>query len=197
MKQLCINLDSRPDRAATAWAEFKRVGFMPDKIPGIAGDNKPLAFNQSVYRAMQVAKGDDVFLFEDDVVFDFEPGMLDVPNIPNMLSVHLGCNIMGQWQKPTAYNEDYALLHNCWQSHATYYSAECVAFILANMNPNEISDACPIFDEWFRRHVLPMGRSYVMKPMIAYQRPSFSDIWNTQADYTQCHIDGNRYLASL
>ena len=173
------------------------MGFWPEKVPGIVLDNRPLAFNKSVYRAMEIAKGDDVFLFEDDVVFTFDPGMLDVPNIPGVLSVHLGCNIMGQWQMPTKYNDEFALLHNCWQSHATYYSAECVNFILANMNPNEISEQQPIFDEWFRRTVLPMGRSYVMRPMIAYQRPSFSDIWNTQADYTQCHIDGNKYLATL
>lgn len=104
---------------------------------------------------------------------------------------------MGQWKMPTPVRHDLALLHNCWQSHATFYSAECVDFILANLDPTYIDENNCIFDEWFRRNVLPMGRSYVMRPMIAYQRPSFSDIWQNQADYTQCHIEGNKYLASL
>lgn len=196
MKTLCINLDSRPDRWAQASAEFDRVGLTVERVSAVSGDNKPLAFNQSVYKCMEMARGGELLLFEDDVMFTTNSFNYSVP--PDFISLHLGCNIMGQWDMPTFVpHVPVAKLWNCWQSHATFYTAECIELVLENMNPTYIDENNCIFDEWFRRNVLPMGRSYVMKPMIAYQRPSFSDIWNTQADYTQCHIDGNKYLATL
>lgn len=152
----------------------------------------------SVYKCMQIAKeaNHGLVLFEDDVVFTRPPGFFPPPM--GALSAHLGVNIMGNWKMPESCGlKDWALLHNCWQSHASTYGLECINFILDNMNPNEISDKQPIFDEWFRLNLLPKGRSYVMKPMIAYQRPSWSDIWQTEANYVDCFHEGNRYLSTL
>lgn len=198
MKTLYINLDSRPDRRAQSEAEFARVGLNPERVSAVTGDNKPLAFNQSVYKCMEMAieANHGLFLLEDDVVFERPIGYPPIPI--GALSLHLGCNIMGNWQMPSATSDErLALLHNCWQSHATIYSLECMRYVVQHMDPTTISDKQPIFDEWFRLNILPMGRSYVLKPMIAYQRPSFSDIWNTEADYVNCHIEGNKYLAGL
>ena len=197
MKTLCINLDSRPDRWAQASAEFERVGLTVERVSAVTGDNKPLAFNQSVLKCMQIAVDAQtgLFLFEDDVVFDSP--IIPYPSPKGAFSIHLGCNIMGQWEMPKEYDEHFALLPNCWQSHATYYSGMCMALVLDQLSPDRIDENNCIFDEWFRRNILPIGKSYVLRPMIAYQRPSFSDIWNTQADYIQCHIDGNKYLATL
>jgi hypothetical protein len=196
MKTLCINLDSRPDRWAQAQAEFDRVGLKVERVSAVSGDNKPLAFNQSVYKCMEMARGGELLLFEDDVVFDCNHLWNQIPP-KDFMSLHYGCNIMGQWEMPIKMADHLAQVRNCWQSHATLYSARCVDFILANLDPNRLDEDNCIFDEWFRRKVLSQHRSCVTIPMIAYQRPSFSDIWNTQADYTQCHIDGNKYLATL
>jgi hypothetical protein len=199
MRTLYLNLDSRPDRRAEAEAEFQRVGLTVERVAAIGGDNPMLAFNQSVYKAMEMAMGEDLLLFEDDVVFD-GPLYKGDDNIRffsypgDALTVHLGCNFLAQWEMPKPYNNNMARLPNCWQSHATYYSKECVDFILDNMRTDIMTEEHCIFDEWLRKNVLSQGRSYVMRPMIAYQRPSKSDIWNCQADYTQCHIDGNKWL---
>jgi hypothetical protein len=200
MTILCINLDSRPDRWAQASEEFKRVGLTVERFPAITGDNRPLAFNQSVYACMKIAKerGGDLLLLEDDVVFD---GMrhIDLRELPEgFMTVHLGANIIGSdttaWQMPTYYSVRFAKLHNCYQSHATIYSKECVDFILDNMRTDIMDEDNNIFDDWLRRKVLCQGRSYVMRPMVAYQRPSQSDIWSMWADYTGCHKQGNEYL---
>lgn len=206
---LCINLDSRPDRWEQVSAEFARVGLHVERVAAVSGDNRPLAFNQSVYKAMGMAKTwaydeydvpESLLLFEDDVMFDGNP-KLPAYTPTDFLTLHLGCNIIGTdqtiWKMPTAYSDNLALLHNAWQSHATLYSAECVQYILDNFNPNVLDADNMIFDEWLRTHVLNQGRSYVMKPMIAYQRPSYSDIWNMQADYTGAHRAGNEYLKKL
>lgn len=199
MIKLCINLDSRPDRWEQVTKEFDRVGLQVERLAAVSGDNRPLAFNQSVYKAMERAKGDALLLFEDDVVFDNK--YVSVPMPQDFMTLHLGCNIMGtdvkKWDMPEAYSAGLAKLHNCWQSHATLYSAKCVHFILDNFDPNVLTEDNNIFDDWLRRKVLSQGNSYVLKPMIAYQRDSFSDIWQTEARYKHYHTEGNKYLANL
>lgn len=211
MKILCINIDSDTESWRLAQQEFDRVGLSVERVPAVVGDNRPLAFNKSVYRAMEECVGDhptdnskvivsDLLLFEDDVVFDVDGWEIrDLPS--DFMTLHLGCNIIGMdttvWQMPTPYSPHLARLWNCWQSHATLYSAECVKYILDNFNPNVLDADNMIFDEWLRTKVLPMGRSYVMKPMIAYQRPRRSEIWNCDTDYTSCHKRGNEYLSRL
>lgn len=205
MRTLYLNLDSRPDRRAEAEAEFQRVGLTVERVAAIGGENPMLAFNQSVYKAMELARGEDLLLFEDDVVFDgnfynnlegFGTALLELPE--NAMTMHLGCNFMGSWEMPKHYNWRLAILPNCFQSHATYYSTECVQFILDNMRTDIMDEDNNIFDDWLRRKVLNQGRSYVMKPMVAYQRPSITNIWGgIWSDYTSCHRDGNKYLSKL
>lgn len=197
MKNLCINIDSDTESWALAQKEFDRVGLTVERVSAIVEDNRPLAFNKSVYKCMQMARGDSLLLFEDDVVFSCnELPRYQVPI--GFLTLHLGCNIIGtdtmQWQMPTAFTPFLAKLHNCWQSHATLYSAECVQFILDNLRTDVLDGNNMIFDEWLRQNVLPMGRSYILNPMIAYQRPRKSEIWNCHADYTGAHSQGNEWL---
>lgn len=222
MKILCINLDTRPDRAELALREFNKIGLVAERLAAVTGDNKPLAFNQSVYLAMSKAKmlanktndagvvslaeqPTDLLLIEDDIVFD-DNAMINPVNLPfiistrpkDALTIHFGCNIFGSdiinWTMPTKHNETFAKLHNCWQSHCTWYSAECVEMILGKLNPNVMDENNMIFDEWLRKNILSLGRSYVTRPMVAYQRPDVSDIWNVHADYTGCHYAGNEWL---
>ena len=192
-----------------AKAEFERVWLGVEPFQAIVEENRVLSFNKSVYECMKLAcietpAGkliDDLLLFEDDVNFDVD--IFPQLNIPKgALTVHLGCNIIGsdivKWQMPTNSSpKGFARLHNCWQSHATWYSSECVKFILDNFKfvTDEFkTEGCQIFDEWLRVNVLPLGRSYVMNPMIAYQRPRKSEIWNMMTDYTGAHKQGNLWL---
>lgn len=207
MLAVCINLDSRPDRWASVSNEFLRINLSVERFPAITGDNRCLAFNKSVYECMKLARIEtkenslyhNLLLLEDDVVFDAPIPVILPPE--NFMTVHLGCNIIGTdtmvWQMPTAYSRTLAKLHNCWQSHCTLYSAECVKYIIENfkyVTDEYEKEGLIIFDEWLRTNVLPMGRSYVLKPMIAYQRPDKSDIWGSDQDYTSCHKRGNDWL---
>lgn len=207
MKTLCINIESDTESRRLSQLEFDRVGLTVEFVPAITGDNRPLAFNQSVYKCMDMAKGGSLLLFEDDVTFSQETDLKHrisyaIGAMPEgWLTLHLGANIIGtdikSWQMPTAYSNNLAKLHNCWQSHATLYSAECVQYILDNFSPHELTESNPIFDEWLRVNVLPMGRSYVMKPMIAYQRTRQSAIWGHTAEYKHYHTKGNEYLKKI
>lgn len=199
MKTLCINIDSDTESWDLSKKEFDRVGLQVERVSAVVEDNRPLAFNKSVYKCMQIAEGDSLLLFEDDVMFDSKP-YLYIYSVPaDFLTVHLGCNIIGMnttvWEMPDYYSKGLAKLHNCWQSHATLYSAECVKYILDNLRTDVLDADNMIFDEWLRTHVLNQGRSYVMNPMIAYQRPRNSEIWGgVFADYTGAHKQGNEWL---
>ena len=195
MKKLCITISDWP----IAEAEFQRIGLDVEPFQAIVEDNRVLGFNKSVYACMKLAEGQDLLLFEDDVKFDGEINF----NFPeDAFTVHLGCNLLGAdtmvWKMPTnSTPAGFARLHNCWQSHATWYSAEAVEFILKNfkfVTDEYKTEGCQIFDEWLRLNVLPLKQSYVANPMVAYQRPRWSEIWRCDSDYTSCHIRGNKWL---
>lgn len=216
MKALCISMG--PDWPL-AEEEFKRVGLNVERFDAIVEDNRVLAFNKSVYACMGKARasiadsgsiGDALLLFEDDVMFDtdkfvdfrpFNPFYYSGELPENWVTLHLGANIIGtdltKWQMPTPFSPHLAKLNNCFQSHATLYSAECVKYILENfkyVTDEYKTEGCMIFDEWLRLNVLSQGRSYLLNPMIAYQRPRHSEIWNVPADYTGAHKQGNEWL---
>ena len=222
MKSLCINIDSDTESWELSQKEFDRVGLTVERFSATVEDNRVLAFNKSVYRAMEYSvtagplqdhigigafkfrgvKREHLLLFEDDVVFDTDRFPLNIEKMPpGWMTLHFGCNIIGvtgtEWQMPTHFSPGLAKLHNCWQSHATLYSAECVKFILENfkfVTDEYKTEGCQIFDEWLRVNVLPLGNSYLMKPMIAYQRPRHSAIWNVETDYVGAHKQGNEWL---
>lgn len=204
MKKLCISIGPE---WPLAQAELNRVGFDVEKFTAICEDNRVLSFNKSVYECMRLSEGGPSLLFEDDVMFDpgfssADLGSVIVGYLPSdFMTLHLGCNILGfdntQWKMPEYFNPKIAKLHNCYQSHATLYSGECVKYILDNfkfITDEYKTEGCEIFDDWLRRNVLNQARSYVLKTMVAYQRPRKSEIWGVESDYTYCHIHGNKWL---
>jgi hypothetical protein len=108
--------------------------------------------------------------------------------------LYLGGNIIGSdttnWQMPTRYSSHLATLHNSWQTHAIVYSQKGAKYILDNFNP----ETFPVLDEWIRVNMMPQGKVFLCTPMIAYQRPCYSDLWQVPADYTGAHKQGNDYL---
>lgn len=201
MRIICINIDSDTDAWEKSCQQFEKFNIEVERMSAVVEDNRPLAFNRSVYKAMKLADGDSLMLLEDDVMFEdgYQVGQLPWKELPDdFMTLHLGCNIIGttgrDWQYPQRYSQHLCRLFNCWQSHATVYSAECVRYILDNMRTDVLDEHNNIFDDWLRRNVLHQGRSYLLTPMIAYQRPRHSSIWNVPTDYTGPHKQGNEWL---
>jgi GR25 family glycosyltransferase involved in LPS biosynthesis len=215
MKSYLINLASRPDRLAQATEELSRVGIEFERFeaftPDQAGGNRPLAFNKSQYYCIKkaVEEGHERFaVFEDDVAFtDMTGGIITdaINQIPEDFDLaHLGCNIIGmsttEWTMPQKISERIALLHNCWQTHAIIWSkqgAESFLDLFPFYKDEYAVEGLMIFDEWLRQNVYPLEKSFVMRPMVAYQRPDFSDLNQAQSDYTSCFELGNKYLRAI
>lgn len=204
MTSLCINIDNGPEWKL-AKEQFARIGMEVERFPAIVEDNRALAFNKSVYAALSMMP-EGGWLWEDDIMFDGDDLQATIRAAIGKLprdfnTFHLGCNIIGMdttvWQMPEFHHQGIVKLHNCWQSHATYYSKQVVEYILEHfrfVTDKYKTEGCEIFDDWLRRNVLSDGNSYLINPMIAYQRPRHSEIWNVHADYTGAHKQGNEWL---
>ncbi|MBA3830216.1 MAG: hypothetical protein H0X33_14850 [Taibaiella sp.] len=196
-----INIAERADRWAEVTAECERVGIEnPIRIDAVTGDNRPLAFNQSQHKAIKagIATGAAFTVLEDDCVFT---NGLPIPQwLPAWDIIYWGCNIIGNdvtvWQMPVRVMPGLFRLYNSWQSHAISYSLQMAQWIDEHLDSTVISSSQHIYDDWLRTAVMPYFNVYVVAPMIAYQRPSRSDIWNNEADYTGCFKQGNEYLNS-
>ncbi len=215
MKSYLINLATRPDRLQQATEQLHAVGFEPERFEAFtehqAGGNRPLAFNKSQYYCIKkaVEEGHEIFaIFEDDVMFTdgakekIEKAIEELPD--HFALLHLGCNIIGmsttEWEMPQPYDNHLAQIFNCWQSHAIIWSLHGAKLFLANFpyyTDDYAREGLMIYDEWLRQKFYPEMDCFVMRPMVAYQRPDFSDINQGHSDYTYCFNEGNKYLFNL
>lgn len=211
MKSYLINLSHRTDRLDRSTNELHKAGIEFERFEAISGDNKPLAFNKSQYFCIKkaVEAGHERFaIFEDDVAFTDKWHLIGsaINELPeNWGLLHLGCNLIGMdttvWQMPTKYSEHLAILHNAWQTQAIVWNAKMASHVLKSFpywTDEYEKEGLTILDEWLRTNIYQMNNSYVMRPMVAYQRPDTSDIWGgVHTDYTSCFERGNKYLMGL
>lgn len=186
-----INLASRPDRDLATRFELERLGIKAQRIEGQTGENKYLAFNKSQFKALSEAQGDKVLILEDDILFRNVSAIRD-SHLPEAIKelpedwdmLFLGSNIIGNdqtdWATPNPYSPHLNKVVNSWATHAVAYSRKCIDFILDNFKHEEWP---PIYDEFLRVSVLPVRKCFIINPMIADQRPGFSDIWQTPVEY--------------
>lgn len=211
MKSYLINLATRPDRLQQSTVELNKVGFTPERFEAFTGDNRCLAFNKSQYYCLKeaVKTEEEIFaIFEDDVAFTDNAQELIKQSLSQLPShfglLHMGCNLVGmsttEWEMPEPYSENLAILNNCYQTHALIWSRAAAIYVLKNFpyyTDQFEREGLTIFDEWLRTKLYPDFECFVMKPMAAYQRPDFSDLWQIQSDYQSCFHLSNEYLGSL
>lgn len=198
-KIYCINLDARKDRWESCKKEFLAAQIEVERFSAVKGESPVIAFNTS--QAAVIAKAledgcENTLILEDDVKFK---GDMHLHYAMNELpadwdSLYLGGNIIGidtiPFQPPFRFSSHLFCLIDCWQTHAVAYSRKGMEFIRDNFK----ADNGYIFDEWLRKNMLPRRKSFIIAPQIAYQRASFSDIWNVQANFEHLFEAGNKLL---
>jgi GR25 family glycosyltransferase involved in LPS biosynthesis len=192
----CLNLERNTQRWIDSEREFLSVGLEVERINCIEShENRYLSFNKSHYDTIQKGyeTGKPFAIFEDDIKFDqFWKHIAEASSqLPaDWDALYLGCNFHGEWEWPVKYSAHLYRLPNAWMTHAIIYSLKGAKFVLDNFDPNTF----PVFDEWLRVNMMPMGNTFLLTPMSCYQVPGYSDIWQTKADYTSVHFDGNIWL---
>lgn len=121
---------------------------------------------------------------EDDVAFrsteHLEAAINELPTDWDVL--YLGANLV-QWgngeSSPERHSEHLFRIKGAWTTHAVAYNKKCIHEILAKqpnfserMFDNALSD------------LLPTLNAFIIAPMIAWQRPHHSLIWDRYDDYT-------------
>lgn len=196
----CLNQDSRPDRWAQAKGEFDRTGIRAERFPTIPADHPHHSFCLSQYAMLKSflrTNGRTLLTLEDDVLFQsaghLEAAISELPADWDI--IYLGANItegvVGIKEKPPVrHSEHLHRVRRAWTTHAIAYSRKAVEEIVG-LYPVHTFD---MFDNWLNQNYLENHQCFLVSPMIAWQRPVFSDLWGNAADYTGAFEWGNKYM---
>lgn len=199
----CLDTDTSIGRWEKCVEEFIKVGISyVERRVGTEQENRYISFNHAHYDAIKAGyeTGEPFCIFENDVAFDqnwkrLEEATVQLPADWDLF--YIGANIIGcdtmTWQMPQRVSGNIVRLWNAWQTHSIIYSNKMAKWILENFDPNTF----PVYDEWLRMNVMPNFNVYLCYPMICYQRPGYSVLTRTEADYTGCHLQGNKYLQGI
>lgn len=187
MNAYCINLDSRPDR----WAQFiaQPWPFPVQRVSGIANPEGWRGLLQTLHGIFAATTG-DVLVLEDDALIvrpfhNFDQALRDV-RATGFDTLYLGCNLKGT-ARP--HRDHTRRISGAWTTHAVVYSNAMRLHLLEAIP----TMSAPI-DEYLRTQVHPKGRSFCIRPMVCYQRPSHSDIEGGHRDYLDLFRDSDQRL---
>ena len=163
-----------------ALKEMQRNSLSGEVVYAIPHENPKTSFNLSMQKMMNSTNG-VLLLFEDDVeIKDFSHFEEAVSQLPSDWELcYLGANLVDHIEK---YSDNLYKTFGAWTTHAVLYN-----------NPKELckgyTDTSIMFDDWLKTNIHSRGNTYIIKPMIAWQKPHQSDLWNGYVDYTRIFDD--------
>lgn len=174
-----INLDKRPDRLEQVTIELNNQNIEFERFEAIEDNPGYIGYNKSIKAIFEkYADVHNLFIFEDDCYFESDFNRECLQELPSDYDgLWLGSNLQSDHRQ--RYSDNLSVLENGWNTHAVLFSKEFRSWCLNNW------DGELVFDEWVRLYALPVRKCFVLNPMIAFQRPSNSDIVNGYADYSE------------
>jgi hypothetical protein len=164
----------------SALKNMHRNSLSGEVVYAVPHNDARTSFNLSMQKIMNSTDG-VLLLFEDDVeIRDFSHFDEAISQLPSDWELcYLGANLVAPIEK---YSENLYKTFGAWTTHAVMYN-----------NPKELckgyTDTSIMFDDWLKTNIHPRGNTYIIKPMIAWQRPHQSDLWNGYVDYTRIFDD--------
>jgi len=203
----CVNLDSRPERWGESLEEFEKVGIA-NKVRRFSGHKYNIdhwmrgrmgcfsSFRECVKIANDEG-AENVLVFEDDVRFVNDTNEVLSKSIEDLKKrewdmFHLGTNPQGKGSLERR-TDNLLRLKSGLCLHAAAYNkrffeevlvtvpegAKILEWLLSEHNRTGHGS----MDGWVMTHVCPNREVYCTNPMIATQRPSFSDIDNKMSNF--------------
>jgi GR25 family glycosyltransferase involved in LPS biosynthesis len=188
-----INLDSRTDRLAQSTAECGKYDILFERFQACDGsaeiDNiRPSATSENqtswnkgsaglcvstikILEQCQKDNLDSVLIMEDDVEFN--------PQINNILDQTMS-QIPDHWEsiffglsfaQTVQITENIGMIKSGWSAHCFAINRTVFQYIIELLS--SMDDPADIK---YSRYLFPRGKSYVVKPFLAWQRPSLSNI---------------------
>jgi hypothetical protein len=199
-RKVCLTLDDkRPSGKPSRWPdlinECKRVGLSDvQKFQALKAIGPHQSFTLSQKKILQeFIESDNKYLLtlEDDVKFlDISPlrdAIYDIKvNGIKWHVLYLGGNIKDKCIK---YRRNLSRVSNVWTTHAVAYSRFAAQTLLLNFpNENEL-----MYDNHLG-NMLKFFNSFMINPMVAIQRPDYSDIWQSNVDYTEIFNNSQKQM---
>jgi len=179
-KSIVLNLDERIDRLSQTTEELQKVGVRFERFAAIKHAEGWKGYNQSILAILNRTEGwGNIFLVEDDCSFigDVSHVKRAVRELPdNWDGLWLGSNLQGV--HTNKHSAHLYKLENGWNTHAIILSPKFRKWCLENYQQWENIP----FDEFLRVNQ-PNKNCYVVYPMVAIQRASYSNIINDFANY--------------
>lgn len=184
---ICLSNDD--SEYALARAEFTRVGLSPVKFPAVKEIGPHQSFSHSerniLLEFLFDSDSNTLLHLEDDVVFrDLDHLSQAISELPDDWDIlYLGANLIC-WNNgepnPERYSDHLFRVRAAWTTHAIAYHKRCVRRILEG----QPSFDAQMWDNYLSQR-LPELNAYVIAPMVAYQRPRYSTIWQRETDYDE------------
>lgn len=195
-----INLDSRPDRLKSAFAEFKKIGATFVKIQGVDGHKEGITVESyhpndenfwnpgaaglllSTLKALKDAKKNGylkILICEDDI--EFSP---DLPDYLQYLS-----NVPSDWQMMLLGAQNITNPEQITKQIARVRAAYCLHCYAVNHSIYDyyislIQKGEKQLDLITMEDIQPLNKTYCFTPNMAYQKPSFSNIQNQNVNHS-------------
>lgn len=194
-RRICLTND--PAEWQIAQVEFDRVGLEVEKFQAVKEIGPHQSFSHSernILLDFLHSDAETLLHLEDDVVFrDLSHLPQAIEELPEDWDVlYLGANLIlwGNGEpNPERYSEHLFRVKCAWTTHAIGYNKKCVRRILEG----QPSFDAQMFDNWLSTR-LPELNAFCVAPMVAYQRPRFSSIWQRTDDYTEIFLASDARL---
>ena len=176
----CINLNERPDRWEESQFEFEKIGLFPLRFPARKHDNPVTGCSLSHFMVLYECqlKGRHAMIFEDDVHFinNYEQINKYLNTAPEWDMLYFGANICGQI---IGIDERWGKLSHAQSTHSYCVNINFIDKVLEKI---EHSWGKPL-DLIYTEDIIPYNNCYITIPMLAIQRPSYSDIERKVMNY--------------
>jgi len=184
--KVCLSVQD--DEWALAQREFERVSLSDvERYQAVKEIGPHQSFSHSernILLDFLHSRHATLLHLEDDVSFrdlsHLDAALAQLPNDWDI--IYLGANLV-QWNngepRPERYGPHLFRVTSAWTTHAIGYNRKCVEFVLAQ----QPGFSERMFDNYLSDR-LPELNAYIVSPMVAYQRPRKSLIWDRYDDYT-------------
>jgi hypothetical protein len=188
--------DKKPSRLPIVTRELDRIGMkLHDVFYAVDAIGPHQSFTLSQKQILTDFIDSDskrLLVLEDDVEFrDLQPlreAIFDI-NLHNTNCdiLYLGGNLLNG--RVLEKRRHICRVNNVWTTHAVSYSRFAAAALLQHFpNENEV-----MFDTYLGS-MLSQFKAYMVSPMVAVQRPDFSDIWGHDVNYTSIFDRSNKMM---
>lgn len=192
-----VCLTTIPSEWEIGQREFQRVDLTVERFQSLPDIGPHQSFSKSVREILvqfYLSEQETLLHVEDDCVFrdltHLNQALSELPDDWDI--VYLGANLIcwnnGEPQ-PERFSEHLFRVRAAWTTHAIGYNRKCVHELLTRQ-PNFSTQ---MWDQYLSDR-LPELNAFIIAPMVAWQRPRFSSIWQREDDYGPIFEESERKL---